>query len=142
MIMIKPTAGGGVDAIVASALRAQQARMRVIAENMANSGSTGATPGADPYRGQLPVFTVLKLGEDRGVRLKTVKPDRSPFPKVYDPGHPAADASGYLKRPNVDGLVQALDMKEAQRAYEANLNVMENMHAMEKAALSILDKKA
>jgi len=72
--------------------------------------------------------------------MAAVKPDPSPFTKSYDRGHPAADASGYVLLPNVNGLVEALDMKEAMRAYEANLNVLENQDAMEKRTLDLLKR--
>lgn len=133
--------GAGAAAVAASALRAQQARMRVIAENMANSASTGATPGADPYRRQVPVFKPA-VAEDGsvGVTMSGVRPDPSPFTEQYDPGHPAADAKGYVKLPNVSGLIEGLDMKNAQRAYEANLNVLETLDAMDRRTLDLIKK--
>ena len=127
-------------AIAATALRAQQARMRVIAENMANANSVSRQPGGDPYRRQIPVFTPYKTDAGQGVRVARVEPDRKDFRNVYDPSHPSADAKGYVKLPNVDTLVEALDMKEAQRAYEANLNVIETARAMEQRTLDILKK--
>lgn len=132
--------GDGVAAIAASALRAEQARMRVIAENMANSSSTAQTPGGEPYRRQAPVFKVMKIEGRNGVQMAGVKPDTSPFGKEYNPGHPAADASGYVLLPNVNGLVEGLDMKQAMRAYEANLNVLETQDAMEKRTLDLLKR--
>ena len=132
--------GDGVAAIAASALRAEQARMRVIAENMANSSSTARTPGGEPYRRQVPVFKVLRMEGGKGVQRAGVKADPSAFSKAYDPGHPAADASGYVLLPNVNGLVESLDMKQAMRAYEANLNVLENQDAMEKRTLDLLKR--
>ena len=139
MADIKPTAGA-TQAIAATALRAQQARMRVIAENMANAQSVSRQPGGDPYRRQIPVFTPLKTDAGQGVRVARVEPDRKDFRSVYDPSHPSADDKGYLKLPNVDTLVEALDMKEAQRAYEANLNVIETARAMEQRTLDIIKK--
>lgn len=130
--------GEGASAIAVSALRAQQARMRIIAENMANSNSTAATPGGEPYRRQAPVFEVAKVEGGHGVRMRAAVPDRSPFTKQYDPGHPAADKDGYVLLPNVNGLVEAMDIKDAMRAYEANLNVLENQDAMDKSTLSLL----
>jgi flagellar basal-body rod protein FlgC len=129
-------------AVAASALKAQQARMRVIAENLANASSTAKTPGGDPYRRQVPVFRpdpTVAPGAD-GVKIARVAPDMKDFRLVYDPGHPAADEKGYVKMPNVDSLVEALDMREAQRAYEANLNVIETARAMEGRTLDILRK--
>lgn len=126
--------------VAASALRAQQARMRIIAENLANANSTSRAPGGDPYRRQVPVFEPTKVGGSDGVRMARVEPDRSDFKTDYEPGHPSADAKGYVKLPNVDTLVEALDMREAQRAYEANLNVIETSRAMEMRTLDLLKR--
>ena len=139
MADIKPMSGA-TQAIAATALRAQQARMRVISENMANANSVSREAGGDPYRRQVPVFTPIRTDGGQGVRVARVEPDRKDFRNVYDPGHPSADAAGYVKLPNVDTLVEALDMKEAQRAYEANLNVIETARAMEMRTLDILKK--
>jgi flagellar basal-body rod protein FlgC len=136
---IKPTAGVA-QAIAASALRAQQARMRIIAENLANADSTSRTPGGDPYRRQEPIFEPVRVAGAKGVRMSKVEPDQTAFRQEYDPGHPSADAKGYVKLPNVDSLVEALDMREAQRAYEANLNVIETSRAMETRTLDLLKK--
>ncbi|MDB5454693.1 MAG: flgC [Caulobacter sp.] len=127
-------------AIAASALRAQQSRMRIIAENIANANSTARTPGGDPYQRQVPVFRPTTIEGGEGVSMARVEPDRTAFKNEYDPGNPAADARGYVKLPNVDSLVEALDMKEAQRAYEANLNVIETARAMESRTLDLLRK--
>lgn len=136
---IKPVSGVA-QAIATSALRAQQGRMRIIAENMANAGSTSKTAGGDPYRRQAPVFTAVKIDGGLGVRMSRVAQDMSDFKTEYDPGHPSADAKGYVKTPNVNTLVEALDMKEAQRAYEANLNVIETARAMETRTLDLLKR--
>lgn len=131
----------GVPAIAALALKAQQARMRVIAENIANADSTGVTAGATPYRRQVPVFEPLLLeGGGQSVEMKRIASDGTPFKQEYNPSHPAADPRGYVLLPNVDTLVEALDMKQAQRAYEANLTVIENSDAMEKRTLDILKR--
>ena len=127
--------------VAASALRAQQSRMRVIAENLANANSTADTKGGDPYRRQAPVFAPTKLqGGGLGVALARTEPDRSEFRSDFDPGNPSADAKGYVKLPNVDPLVEALDMRDAQRAYEANLNVIETARSMEQRTLVILKR--
>jgi flagellar basal-body rod protein FlgC len=136
---IKPVAGVA-QAVAASALRAQQARMRIIAENLANADSTSKTPGGDPYRRQAPVFEPTKVAGAKGVRMSKVEPDSTEFREQYDPGHPSADAKGYVKLPNVNSLVEALDMREAQRAYEANLNVIETSRAMQERTLDLLKK--
>jgi flagellar basal-body rod protein FlgC len=127
--------------VAASALHAQQARMRIIAENLANSDSTAKTPDGDPYRRREPVFQPTKVdGGAEGVKMAKVVSDQTPFRTEYLPGHPAADKTGYVKLPNVDPLVEALDMREAQRAYDANLNVIENTRAMQTATLNLLNK--
>lgn len=128
-------------AVAASALRAQQLRMRVIAENIANSDTTSTTGGGAPYRRQMTVFQPETVdGGGEGVRVAGVRSDPADFKREYNPGHPAADAQGYVQMPNVDPLVEALDMKEAQRAYEANLNVIETARSMQTRTLDILRK--
>jgi flagellar basal-body rod protein FlgC len=128
-------------AVAASALQAQQARMRVIAQNIANADSTAQTPGGDPYRRQMPVFTPTAVGGGgKGVAMSKVVPDQSDFTTEYAPGNPGADAKGYVKLPNVDPLMESLDMQEAQRAYQANLNVIETARQMDSSTLSILTK--
>src|ERR1700761_9768931 len=126
-------------AVAASALRAQQQRMRVIAENIANADSTAATAGADPYRKQTPVFATKVLpGGFKGVSLSRVDVDQTPFRREYNPGHPAADSQGYVKMPNVEPMTETLDMREAQRAYEANISVIETARAMDSSTLGLL----
>lgn len=136
---IKPVSGVA-QSIAASALRAQQGRMRIIAENLANADSTSKTAGGDPYRRQAPVFEPTKVAGGKGVRMSKVEPDQSAFRQEYDPGHPSADDKGYVKLPNVNSLVEAMDMRQAQRAYEANLNVIETARAMEMRTLDLLKK--
>jgi flagellar basal-body rod protein FlgC len=132
--------GGMAMAVAASALKAQQARMRVIAENMANVDSTSRTPGGDPYRRKIPVFSAHEVDGVDGVEMTKVEPDATAFKTAYEPGHPGADANGYVKLPNVDSLVEAMDMRDAQRAYEANLNVIETSRAMQSRTLDILKR--
>jgi len=139
MPAVKPPSNSAM-AVAASALKAQQARMRVIAENIANADSTAQTAGGDPYRRQQPIFETARIDGAAGVRLAEVRADPSDFRTEYDPSHPGADAQGYVKRPNVDSLLEAMDMREAQRAYEANLNVIETARAMETRTLDILKK--
>ena len=127
-------------AVAASALRAEQARMRVIAENIANANSTARTPGGEPYRRQTPVFESAPVAGATGVVLAEVRPDMKDFKKEYDPSHPAADADGYVLRPNVETLIESMDMRAAQRAYEANLNVIETARAMESRTLDLLKR--
>ena len=127
-------------AVAASALKAQQSRMRVIAENIANAESTAQTAGGTPYRRQIPVFEARTVDGATGVAMAEVRPDQSDFRMDYDPSHPAANADGYVMRPNVDTLIEAMDMREAQRAYEANLNVIETARSMESRTLDILKR--
>jgi flagellar basal-body rod protein FlgC len=127
-------------AVAASALKAQQSRMRVIAENIANAQSTANVAGGQPYRRQVPVFQAREINGATGVILAEVRMDQRDFRSEYDPSHPAANAEGYVLRPNVDTLVEAMDMREAQRAYEANLNVIETARAMDARTLDLLKK--
>ena len=126
--------------VAASALKAQQARMRVIAENLANANSTARTAGGDPYRRQIPVFSATEVEGGDGGKMTKVEADPSAFKTAYEPGHPGADAQGYVKLPNVDSLVEAMDMRNAQRAYEANLNVIETSRAMTMRTLDLLKR--
>ena len=118
--------------ISAAGMRVQGERSRVIAENVANANSLPSNPGQEPYRRKVLVFkNVLdrELGADVvEVHKRTV--DRSDFGKRYDPGHPGANPDGYVLLPNVNGLIEAIDMKEAQRTYEANLNMIETARTM------------
>ena len=127
-------------AVASSALKAQQSRMRIIAENIANAESTANVAGGQPYRRQTPVFQARNVDGATGVVLAEVRPDQSDFRMDYDPSHPAANAEGYVMRPNVDTLVEAMDMREAQRAYEANLNVIETARNMDSRTLDIIKK--
>ena len=131
---------GVAQAVAVSALRAQQGRMRIIAENLANADSTSKTPGGDPYRRQAPVFTPTRVAGGQGVRMSKVDMDQTEFRQEYEPGHPSADAKGYVKLPNVNSLVEALDMRQAQRAYEANLNFIETARSMDLRTLDLLKK--
>jgi len=128
--------------IAASGMRAQSGRMRVIAENIANENSTSATVGGDPYRRQ--VATVTSDFDDAlgATLVKSGKPveDMSDFRSQYDPGNPAADKQGYVKLPNVNPLVEVMDMREAQRSYEADLTVMEASKSMLARTVDLLKK--
>ena len=126
--------------IAAAGLDVQSHRMRVIAENIANAESTSPAAGGQPYRRQIPVFQAREIDGATGVTLAEVRPDMGDFRSEYDPNHPAANAEGYVLRPNVDTLIEAMDMREAQRAYEANLNVIETARAMDARTLDLLKK--
>lgn len=123
-----------------SGMRAQAGRMRVVAENLANANSTGATANDAPYRRQIPTFKD-EMSRVQGVELvrlgKTIK-DNSDFKLRYDPSHPAADSTGYVKLPNVDPLVESMDMREAMRNYEANLDVIQATRSMISKTLDLL----
>jgi flagellar basal-body rod protein FlgC len=126
--------------IAATGLRAQTARMKVIAENIANANSTAPNPGADPYQRKIATFGQVLDRETggTGVKMTGVQRDRSEFRLRYDPTHPGADANGYVKMPNVNTLLESMDMREAQRAYEANLNVVESARAMMTRTIDLL----
>jgi flagellar basal-body rod protein FlgC len=127
--------------IATSGLKAQAGRMRVISENIANADSTSATAGGDPYRRKIPTFTsALDRSLDAQViSLGKIKTDTtSTFRLKYEPGNPAADASGNVKYPNVNSLVEMTDMRDAQRSYEANLNIITATRRMIQRTLDIL----
>ena len=124
----------------ATGLRAQTVRIRISAENLANADTTAATPGGDPYRRKAPVFRTFfdkEVGANTG-KVTGAREDQSPFQVKYDPSHPAADATGYVKTSNVSSLIEMADLREAQRAYEANLNVIESSRAMMLGVVSLL----
>ena len=126
--------------IAASGMHAQNSRMRIIAENIANADSAGKTPTEDPYRRRVPTFEQV-LDPDSGaqlVEMGKVGVDMSDFQSRFEPGHPAADAQGYVQYPNVDTLMESMDMREAQRTYEANLNVITVTRQMLGRTLDIL----
>ena len=126
--------------IAASGLRAQAGRMRVISENIANADSTATTQGGDPYRRKMPSFRseVDRALDARVVALGRIQTDQSDFRLKYEPGHPAADANGNVKYPNVNSLVEMTDMREAQRSYEANINVISASRRMLQRTIEIL----
>ncbi len=127
--------------ISAMGMRAQGARIRVISENIANADTTGDTPGADPYRRQNITF---KNELDRKIGAKLVEVDKigvdleAPFRLKYIPDHPAADENGYVKLPNVNSLIEMMDVREAQRSYEANLGMIEQARTMALRTIDLL----
>ena len=126
--------------IAGSGLHAQSARMTVIAENLANADSAGKTPTDTPYRRRIPTFQAVfddVMGGTK-VEIGPTAYDMSDFQSRYEPGHPAADAKGYVKYPNVDSQIEAMDMRQAQRSYEANLNVITATRQMLGQTLNIL----
>ncbi len=126
--------------IASSGMKAQAERLKVISQNMANVDSVSAEPGGEPYRRQVVSFQNYidpETGAQK-VRVDKIVKDMSPFEKKYDPNHPAADANGYVSLPNVNTLVQMMDMKEAQRVYDANLNMLKTAREMNSSVLDIL----
>ncbi|OYU50599.1 MAG: flagellar basal body rod protein FlgC [Rhizobiales bacterium PAR1] len=126
--------------VAASGLRAQAGRMRVISENIANADTTATRKGDAPYRRKVVSFQ-KSLDQEMGVQtvsLGPVKRDKGEFRSQYEPGHPMADAKGFVQKPNVDTMIENLDMREAQRSYEANLNVITTTRRMLARTLDIL----
>ena len=126
--------------VSATGLRAQSLRMRVIAENLANADSVAAKPGGDPYRRRIVSFRseVDRANGGMGVSVKDIEGDKTAFQRSYQPGSPAADAQGYVLRPNVNGLVETADMKAAQRSYEANLSAIEAAKGLTMRTIDLL----
>ena len=126
--------------IAASGLRAQAGRMRIISENIANADSTPTGPGADPYRRKVPTFVseLDRTIDARVVEMGKVRTDNSEFRLKYEPGHPAADKNGNVKYPNVNPLLEMTDMREAQRSYQANINVIGAARRMIQRTIDIL----
>jgi flagellar basal-body rod protein FlgC len=129
-----------ITAISGAALRAQRERIKVIAENIANASTTPDAPGQKPYQRQVITF---KDEYDKAtgaylVKTNGVHKDTTDFIKKYDPSHPAADAQGYVMTPNVNPLVEMMDMGDANRAYQANLGVIEASRSMVQHTISLL----
>lgn len=126
--------------IAASGLQAQSTRLRVVSQNIANAQSTGSTPGSDPYTRQTVSFESemdRTLGANL-VQVKSIGVDPSPFKLQSDPGNPAADENGMVKMPNVDVLMELADMREANRSYEANLQVAKQSADMLNTTISLI----
>ncbi len=126
--------------IAAAGMKVQSARLRVTSENLANAESTAQVPGGDPFRRKLISFAT-RWDRAAGLDLVDVRDygvDRGDFELRYQPGHPAADAAGYVKYPNVNPLIELADMREAQRSYEANLNVLQLARTMIGRTLDLL----
>ncbi|MDD3371732.1 MAG: flagellar basal body rod protein FlgC [Alphaproteobacteria bacterium] len=127
-------------AISASGLKAQNQRMKIIAENVANANTTASAPGQKPYQRQVITF---KKEFDKAIGAYTVKTagvrtDNSEFAKKYDPTHPAADTQGYVLQPNVNPLIETMDMSEAGRSYQANIDVIAASRTMILKTISLL----
>ncbi len=125
--------------VSASGMDAEAARLRIVAENLANQDTTGSTPGADPFRRKTITFQPIEGGNaDGGVDVARIGEDTTPFEKRYDPANPAADPTGYVKLPNVNSFVEMMDMREAERSYNADLGVMQVSRTMMARTLEIL----
>jgi len=126
--------------IAASGLRAQAGRMRIISENIANADSTPQSPGSDPYRRKIVSFRseLDRTLDTQLVELGRVQTDSSDFRLKYEPGHPAADVNGNVKYPNINSVIELTDMREAQRSYEANINVISATRRMIQRTIDIL----
>src|SRR5262245_11740336 len=127
-------------AIAASGLRAQAGRMRVISENIANADSTAQRSGSDPFRRKIATFKseIDRSLDARLVSLGPVRTDPSDFRTKHEPGHPSADANGHVTYPNINPLIEMSDLREAQRSYEANINVIGATRRMIQRTLDIL----
>jgi flagellar basal-body rod protein FlgC len=126
--------------IAASGLEAQSMRMRIVSENLANAQSTGNTPGSDPYGRKVITFD-SEVDRDTGVnfvKIDAIEADQEPFRLEHNPGHPAADANGYVKMPNVNMLTEMADMREAGRAYDANLQSIKQAREMISMTIDLL----
>jgi flagellar basal-body rod protein FlgC len=126
----------------AKGMKAQGVRMRVISENLANAETTSTEKGGDPYQRKIVTFkNVLdKTTKEKKVEVDRVIPDKSDFVMKYDPSHPAADSNGYVKMPNVNPLIEMMDMREAQRSYEANLGVIDTSKQMLNQTLDVMSR--
>ncbi len=126
----------------AAGLKVQNERMRVIAENVANANTLPEKPGEQPYRRKVVTFK-NELDRETGARtvaVDRVREDRSAFGRRYDPGHPAADKEGYVQTPNVKSMVEMMDMRRAQRSYEANLSVIRTSRTIVQDLLGVLER--
>ena len=112
--------------VAGSGLHAESTRLRVVSENLANANSTGEAPGADPYQRKTVVFqtSVDRATQAALIGIERIDRDGADFGQVFDPAHPAADPDGYVKTPNVNAIVEMADMREANRSYQANLQVL------------------
>lgn len=128
--------------MAAKGMKAQGVRMRVISENMANADTTAKTPNGNPYQRKIVTFknTLDRASGMKAVDVDKVIPDETDFTLKYAPSHPAADKNGYIKLPNVNTLVEMMDMREAQRSYEANLGVIDIAKSMLMRTLEILGR--
>jgi flagellar basal-body rod protein FlgC len=126
--------------VAAAGLEAQSTRMRVVSENLANAQSTGNTPGADPYQRKTITFSseLDRVSEASMIKVDRIGRDETPFKVEYDPDHPAADDTGFVKLPNVNMLIEMADMREANRSYEADLQIVRHSRQMISMTIDLL----
>ncbi|AWM85866.1 flagellar basal body rod protein FlgC [Microvirga sp. 17 mud 1-3] len=126
--------------LAGAGLEAQSMRLRIVSENIANAQSTGKTAGSDPYARKTITFRseLDRALDTASVKVKEIGIDQAPFRVEYDPGNPAADENGYVKMPNVNMLVEMADMREANRSYEANLQMMKQTRSMISSLIDLL----
>lgn len=122
-------------------MKAQSARIKVISENVANADTAGLKPGDDPYIRKTVTFK-NELDRQSGADLvevdKISQDKKTPFIEKYLPDHPGADANGMVKMPNINTLVELMDMREAQRSYEANLGMVEQSKNMVNQTIDLM----
>ncbi len=126
--------------ISSKGMEVQTTRLRIIAENLANQDTTGSTPGANPFRRKVITFE-NRLNDALGtetVKVKSISTDKTEFPLRFDPSNPAADPKGYVKTPNINSFTEVMDMREAQRSYSANLNVLDVTRTMLTRTIELL----
>ncbi|MSO98060.1 MAG: flagellar basal body rod protein FlgC [Rhodospirillaceae bacterium] len=126
--------------VASAGMKAQATRLRVISENLANADSTSEIPGREPYRRKLITFrnALNKELDADTVKVKKIFNDKSDLKSKYEPSHPGANEAGYVQIPNVNSLVELMDMREAQRSYEANMNVISTSRSMVSKTLELL----
>ena len=126
--------------VSAAGMDVQVARIKIIAENLANQNTTGSSSGADAYRRRTITFQ-NKLDKALGVEtvsVKSVGTDKSEEPLRYDPDNPAANKDGYVRTPNVNSFVELMDMRDAEQSYSANLNVASTTRTMLNRTLDLI----
>ena len=124
----------------ASAMKAQSARIKVVTENIANEDTIGTDPNQEPYRRKTIYFEQVKNPRTGAnlVKVKRIGTDNSGFKLVYLPNHPAANADGYVRIPNVDKSLEAMDLRDAQRSYEANISAIETTKQIQERTLDLM----
>jgi flagellar basal-body rod protein FlgC len=140
------TAAHAQDALVDAMSKAsagmdvQSSRLKVVAENLANAETLGTKPGGDPYRRKIIYFKNKRDPRTNLTRVivKKIDSDKTPFKLKYDPYHPLANGDGYIVQPNVERLIENMDIKEAEYSYQANLNMLDVARTMRRNTLDLL----